>query len=94
MEIRTNYMVVITPKMNFLQIPIKDKYFVPPTNPIYYQRGTEYAEAKGLLSPSERRTRTRSDSRGLPIPLSAALESAGDFPPVSIPPESAAGTVH
>lgn len=51
MEIRTNHMVVITPKMNLLQIPIIDKYFVPPSDPAALNRGTSFAEGKGLLSP-------------------------------------------
>ncbi|GBE78000.1 N-terminal nucleophile aminohydrolase [Sparassis latifolia] len=51
MEIRTNHMVVITPKMNILQFPIVDKYYVPPSDPAAGSRGTEFAAAKGLLSP-------------------------------------------
>ena len=44
-------MVVITPKMNLLQIPIMDKYYVPPSDPAALARGTSFAAAKGLLSP-------------------------------------------
>lgn len=51
MEIRTNHMVVITPKMNLLQVPIIDKYFVPPSDPAAQNRGTSFAAGKGLLSP-------------------------------------------
>ena len=51
MEIRTNNMVVITPKMNFLQIPIVDKFYVSPSDPAALSRGTDFAAAKGLLSP-------------------------------------------
>ncbi|KAH7925210.1 N-terminal nucleophile aminohydrolase [Leucogyrophana mollusca] len=51
MEIRTNNMVVITPKMNLLQIPIIDKFYVPPSDPASLNRGTDFAAAKGLLSP-------------------------------------------
>lgn len=51
MEIRTNHMVVITPKMNLLQIPIVDKFYVPPSDPAALNRGTDFAAAKGLLSP-------------------------------------------
>jgi len=51
MEIRTNHMVVITPKMNLLQFPIIDKYYTPPSDPAAGNRGTEFAAAKGLLSP-------------------------------------------
>ena len=51
MEIRTNHMVVITPKMNLLQIPIVDKFYVAPSDPTATSRGTEFAAAKGFLSP-------------------------------------------
>ncbi|KAJ8595922.1 N-terminal nucleophile aminohydrolase [Rhizopogon salebrosus TDB-379] len=51
MEIRTNNMVVITPKMNLLQIPIIDKFYVSPSDPAALNRGTDFAAAKGLLSP-------------------------------------------
>lgn len=51
MEIKTNHMVVITPKMNLLQFPIVDKYYVPPSDPAALNRGTEFAASKGLLSP-------------------------------------------
>jgi hypothetical protein len=51
MEIKTNNMVVITPKMNLLQIPIIDQYYVPPSDPNSFARATEFAQEKGLLSP-------------------------------------------
>ncbi|TFK93505.1 N-terminal nucleophile aminohydrolase [Polyporus arcularius HHB13444] len=51
MEIRTNHMVVITPKMNLLQIPIVDKFYVAASDPAASSRGTEFAAAKGFLSP-------------------------------------------
>ena len=51
MEIRTNHMVVITPKMNLLQIPIVDKFYVPPSDPAALTRSTDFAQAKGLLHP-------------------------------------------
>ena len=51
MEIKTNHMVVITPKMNLLQIPIKDKYYVPPSDPAAIPRATEFAQEKGFLNP-------------------------------------------
>ena len=51
MEIRTNHMVAVTPKMNLLMIPIVDKYYVPPSDPASLNRGTSFAAAKGLLSP-------------------------------------------
>jgi hypothetical protein len=84
MEIRTNYMVVITPKMNLLQIPIVDKYFVSPTSPGARQRGTEFAEAKGLLSPMARHP------RALPSALDAEIDRLPmlDGPPMLVPPEN------
>ncbi|KAJ3479609.1 hypothetical protein NLI96_g8943 [Meripilus lineatus] len=69
MEIRTNHMAVITPKMNFLQIPIKDKYFIDPSDPASSVRGTSFAAAKGLLSPATRRET-----------LSTPLETAEKLP--------------
>ncbi|KAF8168151.1 glutamine amidotransferase [Crassisporium funariophilum] len=51
MEIKTNHMVLITPKMNLLQIPIKDKFYVPPSDPAALTRATEFAQEKGLLNP-------------------------------------------
>lgn len=87
MEIRTNYMVVITPKMNLLQIPIIDRHFAPPMTPEYRRRGTEYAEAKGLLSPTERRA--RANSRTQPL-----LSDAGTDSSLPVPPESATAAVH
>ncbi|KAI0695169.1 nucleophile aminohydrolase [Cytidiella melzeri] len=66
MEIRTNHMVVITPKMNLLQIPIIDKYFVPPSDPAALNRGTDFAAGKGLLSP-RRDVNSRSESEAPPV---------------------------
>jgi hypothetical protein len=51
MEIRTNNMVVITPKMNLLQIPIIDNFYVLPSDPAALARATEFASEKGLLRP-------------------------------------------
>jgi len=51
MEIKTNNMVVITPKMNLLQIPIVDKFYVPPSDPEAMARTTEFAREKGFLNP-------------------------------------------
>jgi glutamine amidotransferase len=51
MEIKTNNMVVVTPKMNLLQIPIVDKFYVPPSDPASLTRTTEFAREKGLLVP-------------------------------------------
>ncbi|CAL1695673.1 unnamed protein product [Somion occarium] len=50
MEIRTNHMVVVTPKMNLLQVPIIDNYYVQPSDPEYGGRGIDFAAAKGFLS--------------------------------------------
>lgn len=62
MEIKTNHMVVVTPKMNLLQIPIIDKYYVPPSDPASLTRDTEFAEEKGLLNP--RQSKLSHDSSG------------------------------
>jgi glutamine amidotransferase len=51
MEIKTNTMVIITPKMNLLQIPIIDKFYVRPSDPAALTRNTEFAREKGLLNP-------------------------------------------
>ncbi|KAH8120170.1 N-terminal nucleophile aminohydrolase [Phellopilus nigrolimitatus] len=51
MEIRTNNMIVVTPKMNLLQIPIIDEFYVPPSDPASLARTTSFAEGKGLLTP-------------------------------------------
>ncbi|KZV63308.1 N-terminal nucleophile aminohydrolase [Peniophora sp. CONT] len=49
MEIKTNMLVTITPKMNVLQSPIIDEFWVPPSDPAAKQRGVDLALAKGLL---------------------------------------------
>ncbi|KAJ7706229.1 N-terminal nucleophile aminohydrolase [Mycena rosella] len=46
MEIKTNTLVIITPRFNLLQIPIVDKYSAPGA-----VRGTEFAQEKGFLNP-------------------------------------------
>ncbi|KAJ7071076.1 N-terminal nucleophile aminohydrolase [Mycena amicta] len=46
MEIKTNTMVVITPRFNLLQIPIIDKYSAPGV-----VRRSDFAHEKGLLNP-------------------------------------------
>ncbi|KAJ7900299.1 N-terminal nucleophile aminohydrolase [Mycena olivaceomarginata] len=46
MEIKTNTLVVITPRFNLLQIPIVDKFSAPG-----HVRGTEFAQEKGFLHP-------------------------------------------
>jgi len=50
MEIKTNNMIVLTPKMNVLLIPIIDKFYVHPTDPDSLNRGTDFAAAKGLFT--------------------------------------------
>lgn len=56
MEIKTNNMAVITPKMNLLQIPIIDQFYVPPSDPGAFSRATEFAQEKGLLNPRKTMT--------------------------------------
>jgi len=51
MEIKTNTMIVITPRMNLLQIPIVDEFHVPPSDPASLKRNVEFASSKGFLSP-------------------------------------------
>jgi glutamine amidotransferase len=58
-------MVVITPKMNLLQIPIIDEYYVAPSDPAAPNRGTDFAAGKGLLSPRRDLPRLEPDTRGL-----------------------------
>ncbi|KAI0032735.1 N-terminal nucleophile aminohydrolase [Vararia minispora EC-137] len=50
MEVKTNYMIVVTPKMNVLQIPIKDKFYMPPSDPASRSREVDLAAGKGLLA--------------------------------------------
>jgi len=50
MEIKTNNMVILTPKMNVLLVPIIDKFYVHPSDPESQNRGTDFALAKGLFS--------------------------------------------
>ncbi|KZO96309.1 glutamine amidotransferase [Calocera viscosa TUFC12733] len=51
LEIKTNTLIVITPKMNLLQIPIVDEFHVPPADAVLHKRATSFVEEKGLLSP-------------------------------------------
>ena len=53
MEIKTNNMIVITPKMNVLQIPIIDKYYVQPSHPDAALRNSDFAQEKGYLNPHQ-----------------------------------------
>lgn len=46
MEVKTNTMIILTPKMNVLLIPINDKFYVHPSQ----NRGTDLAAAKGLFT--------------------------------------------
>ncbi|KAI9438383.1 N-terminal nucleophile aminohydrolase [Russula earlei] len=50
MEIKTNYMIVVTEKMNVLLIPIIDKFYVPPSDPDGQSRDIDLAVAKGFYS--------------------------------------------
>jgi len=50
MEVKTNNMIVLTPKMNVLLIPIIDKFYVHPSDPESQNRATEFAAAKGLFT--------------------------------------------
>ncbi|OCF36524.1 glutamine amidotransferase [Kwoniella heveanensis CBS 569] len=43
MEVKTNTMIVITPKMNLLQIPIIDEFWVPPQDPARSTRSRDFA---------------------------------------------------
>lgn len=49
MEIKTNTMIVLTPKMNILQIPIIDEFHVAGSDS--GKRAHEFAAEKGLLNP-------------------------------------------
>jgi len=51
MEIKTNSLIVITPKMNVLQIPIIDEFHVSPTDPAHPKRTGHFAEKMGYLNP-------------------------------------------
>jgi len=48
MEVKTNTMVVITPKMNLLQIPIIDEFWVAPQDPASHLRSMDFAIEKGF----------------------------------------------
>jgi hypothetical protein len=50
MEFKTSHVVDITPKMNLLQIRIKDGYFVSPSHPAARARATKFAQKQGLLN--------------------------------------------
>ncbi|ORX39847.1 putative cytoplasm protein [Kockovaella imperatae] len=48
MEVKTNTMLVITPKMNLLQIPIIDEFWVAPQDPASQHRTTDFAISMGF----------------------------------------------
>jgi glutamine amidotransferase len=48
MEVKTNTMIVITPKNNLLQIPIMDEYWVKPQDPEAGSRSTDFAISMGF----------------------------------------------
>ena len=77
-------MVVITPKMNLLQIPIKDKFYVSPSDPASLTRDTEFAQEKGLLNPLQSlEARQGGDLQLLSPKLDAARPVAAFASPVS-----------
>ncbi|CAK9780180.1 N-terminal nucleophile aminohydrolase [Cutaneotrichosporon oleaginosum] len=47
-EVKTNMMIVITPKMNLLQIPIIDEYWVAPQDPASHARSPDLAIQLGF----------------------------------------------
>ncbi|RSH78130.1 uncharacterized protein EHS24_002586 [Apiotrichum porosum] len=47
-EVKTNMMVVITPKMNLLQIPIIDEHWVSPQDPASHTRSPDFAIKLGF----------------------------------------------
>jgi len=69
MEIKTNNMVILTPKMNVLLIPIIDKFYVHPSDPESLNRGTDFAAAKGLFT-----KRWEVNVPGIPAPESTTLQ--------------------
>lgn len=48
MEVKTNTMIVITPKMNLLQIPIIDEFWVAPQDPASHHRSKDLAISMGF----------------------------------------------
>lgn len=74
MEIKTNNMIILTPKMNVLLIPIIDKFYVHPSDPESQNRGTDFAAAKGLFT-----ERWQVDDPVIPAPNSTTLQQV---PPV------------
>ncbi|KZW01993.1 N-terminal nucleophile aminohydrolase [Exidia glandulosa HHB12029] len=62
MEIKTNTMIVITPKMNLLQIPIVDEFYVPPSDPASLHRTSAFAAQKGFFAPRPSPPLTRADT--------------------------------
>jgi len=69
MEIKTNNMIILTPKMNVLLVPIIDKFYVHPSDPESLNRGTDFAAAKGLFT-----KRWEVNVPGIPTPESATLQ--------------------
>jgi glutamine amidotransferase len=48
MEVKTNTMLVVTPKMNILQIPIVDEFWVAQGDKDAHKRSTDYAVEMGF----------------------------------------------
>lgn len=69
MEVKTNNMIILTPKMNVLLIPIIDKFYVHPSDPRSQNRGTDLAAAKGLFT-------ERWEVPGTSTPESTSLQQA------------------
>ncbi|KAH7104128.1 glutamine amidotransferase [Auriculariales sp. MPI-PUGE-AT-0066] len=65
MEIKTNTLIVITPRMNLLQIPIVDEFYVPPSDPAV-RRTSGFAAQKGFFArrPSPPPPSNHSDTTG------------------------------
>jgi hypothetical protein len=57
-------MLVITPKMNVLQIPIVDEFHVPPSDPASRARTTTFASEKGFLRPRRGTIKMETDTNG------------------------------
>lgn len=62
MEIKTNTLIMITPRMNLLQIPIVDEFYVPPSDPAFLHRTSGFAAQKGFFAPRPSPPLTRADT--------------------------------
>lgn len=82
MEIKTNHMAIITPRMNLLQMPIVDKYYVPPSTPEAQGRTAEFANKKGLFvgNAAQATTPTAGSPTVSVIPTTSPVSSVGITP--------------